>query len=611
MRNLLVVYFVLASSLSAQAAAWEPAEHVLIRVPPPSTADLNAARFGTREWQVHFKGEALIVSAASPQPATLPFSPAVETASIGSYGTQPSEAIRVADAWFLAYYHGEFGGALWQFNADGSVGRMLLGGPTYGLTRYGDEVLAETGSAAPFFFKPLRIHRFKLRNGRWQEVGHVDFEHNIVRLTRLGRDLYGVADLGLQSALVKIELSGKMQQLWTVARDLNVRAITRPANGDFAIGADGYVIRLRRKAGLFTAQWYAPRDCVRYTSGDARNDQSRCIGMSGVRPYERHAFAPIVDPQATSDGRWLLSSLGSDLLHFNGAHWIASDKPPLKENHAVQIGNAGRDPVLLSDDTLWLRLQGQWHGVGLHNAECETFFTVATNSAWCLVHYTTDASVVRIGFDGTTVMLHAPRSKFGFLSAGLFNDAWLSENAASFIVHATSSGLSELPVSSPITTISRGTAEVWFTEQDRSHYGYIDTMNQVHEVESTTGTVESINGAQGAWLKESFSGLRNVIRHIEPLRSNGGPNVLDVRTWLVAADGSLWAESAEWSTIMHLTEAGNVTRYRLPCVHPGLRLLAAPLGIWFLVRDSHCSGIIDGTGIYIRDLPSIPYVQYK
>ncbi len=114
---------------------------------------------------MRFKGEVLYASAASSPTPVIPFSPQIDTAELGYYGTQPSEALRVPGGWFLAYDHGEFGGGLWQFNTSGTIGRRLLWTPTYGLLRYGNDVLAKTLDN-PMLFRTLTIHRFSIVSQR-------------------------------------------------------------------------------------------------------------------------------------------------------------------------------------------------------------------------------------------------------------------------------------------------------------------------------------------------------------------------------------------------------------------------------------------------------------
>ncbi|MDQ2866600.1 MAG: hypothetical protein M3R51_10270 [Candidatus Eremiobacteraeota bacterium] len=291
-----------------------------VPAPAPSQEDLNAAASGTRPWYVRFKGETLVVSQSTPAPVSLPFSPLIDTATMGTYGTQPSETLHVDKSWLTAYYHGEFGGSLWAFNEDGSVGRRLLNTPAYGLTRYGDEVLVETGSSAPFFFKPLRIHRFVSANGRWEEVGHVDFKNDIVDLTLVGRTLYGLAVYDTEPALVAIDFSGNMRALFRLPRDIFVNSIARSPAGDFAIGARGYVIRLHHEVRGYAAAWLAPSDCVRYSPDEPMGVGARCIGIAGVVPYERTLLAPMPNARSSSDGNWLLSP-PSTIVHFDGTKW--------------------------------------------------------------------------------------------------------------------------------------------------------------------------------------------------------------------------------------------------------------------------------------------------
>ncbi|HET9394409.1 MAG TPA: hypothetical protein VFO29_12910, partial [Candidatus Rubrimentiphilum sp.] len=331
MRAFFAVIFAAIVAQPAAAATWTPLERGFVRIPPPSISDLNASRFGSRSWRVRFKGDNLEVADARPTPSALPFAPQIDTATMGYYGTQPTSSLHFKDVWFLSYYHGEFGGALWQFSADGSVGRMLLGGPTDDLLPFGNEVLAATGSASPWFLKPLRIHRFALSGGLWQEVGHTDFDHNITTLTNLGGQLYGIVGMDFAATLSKLDLSGNLYPLWRFNRNLEITNLGMSRHSDYALGAVGYIVRLHAIGNGLGATWYAPRDCTHYTPSinDMGAVDARCVGAAGTRPFERRRFAPASYAWTSEDGNWMLLNGGRRLLHFVGRDWIADSDSPL------------------------------------------------------------------------------------------------------------------------------------------------------------------------------------------------------------------------------------------------------------------------------------------
>jgi len=240
-----------------------------VQIAPPSGDRINAARFGTRTWHVRFVGNELRIFAPQKKPA-LRFLPAIDTETMGSNGQVPAQMVHVSGGWLFAYNHGEFGGALWQFNENGAVGRMLLPNPTYDLTPYKGMVLAATGAASPFFFKPLRIHEFARRADIWTEIAHVDFPYNIFALRNFKSQLYGIEQPAYQQiALVNIDFSGNIRQIWKSDGDFDISDLAMSENGDLSISMPGYVLRLRKNAGAYIPIWYAPRDCVAHAVSPA------------------------------------------------------------------------------------------------------------------------------------------------------------------------------------------------------------------------------------------------------------------------------------------------------------------------------------------------------
>ena len=617
MRVLLVALLIVIAVRPVSAATWSPLERDFVRILPASGADLNTSRLGSRSWRVRFNGDRVEVIEASPRIPGLPFLPEIDMPGIIYYGTQPTQVLRVIDSWFLAYNHGEFGGGLWQFNGDGSVGRMLLERPTYDLLPFGDEVLAATGSAAPFFFKPLRIHRFALRGGSWQEVGHTDFDHNITTLTNLGGQLYGIAGTAdFIAALSKLDLSGNLQPLWQFNWDLGVSSLAMSQQGDYALGARGYVVRLHKRGNGFAAAWYAPRDCITYAIFE--NDdglKARCIGAAGTRSFERRRSAPATSAWTSEDGNWMLLPGSQKIFHYNGSTWTQSGDSPLGPIESPrQILTAGNDLVVLSTSSLWLYRSGKWSRISSTDGTCQRL-ALTTRIAWCLTFNSDRSLLTGTTFDGTLVASQTIQPQAEILWPGLFDDAWFGQKDSPTIGHVTASGtVEQIRLQSPIQAISRSADAIWFTEADRLHYGFVDASNKLRELTWSGPSVLSVRGAQSdAWLEELYQDRRVIIRKVNTAGSNGGgAYAVDVKAFVVAPDGTAWVQSSAWPTILRITEAGEVTRYRLPCFDQHLVLLHGPNnGLWFLSKEPHCSGYVDAAAIHVRDLPMVEYVDYK
>ncbi|MHB1770041.1 MAG: hypothetical protein ACYCPH_03110 [Minisyncoccota bacterium] len=588
-----------------------------MRVAMPSAEDLSASRFGTRAWRVHFRGTALEVSRAPREQPAIPFAPEIDTFTMGDYGTQPTEALRVSNAWFLAYYHGEFGGALWQFNADGSVGRVLLGSPTYDLVRYRDEVLAATGSAAPFFFKPLLIHRFALRDGKWQEVGQTAFPYNIFDLTRIAGRLYGVAVLryGVQT-LAEVDLSAHMKPLWEIGGDLVVSNFAIARNGDIAIGARGYVIRLRRRGNVLRPTWYAPPDCVRYTAATNVTQalDARCIATAGTASYARRLFAPASGVTASPDGRWMLAQRGPHLLHFTQGRWHEIALPRRDVGFSAVDDPYGH-PLLSAPGQIWMQRGGHWSQIG-PSVECTTPFSISTDVAWCAALGRSESNITGIRFDGRTVVARVRAAQLRFVAAGLSGDAWFTIKDAPLIGHVAADGsVTEIRLSAPVALLAKSQRAVWFTETDQKHYGFFDLQNHLHELSSRTGysVLDIIGAPHGAWLDESSPGEGVMLRQLRSDdKKDTGRYLTEVNKAVVTVDGTLYARSSKWPTIVRMTESGQVTRYRLPCPDPYLRLVPAPNdGLWFIGKDPHCSGRIEAGAVHVQNLPLVESMEYK
>ncbi len=590
-----------------------------VQIAPPSGAQLNAARFGTRVWHVRFVGNELRAFAPPSKPQ-LPFSPAIDTATMGSYGSAPSEMLHVPDGWFLAYYHGEFGGALWHFSENGSVGRMLFGAPTNDLTRYRGMVLAATGSAAPFFFKPLRIHEFALRDRAWTEVAHVDFSDNIFTLRTFQSRLFGIEQTGYQKiALVNIDLSGNVKQLWTSQGEFDISDLAMSRSGDFAIAFPGYVLRLRKTGDAYLPVWYAPRDCVAraIAPDDPQGLNAHCVGAPGTRSYAYAHFVPASRVSVSSDGNWMLPCCAQQLLHYSGGVWQSVTLPPDTDPYLGHIENLG-DEVFIPAKFLWLRRGGEWSQLGPADGVCNPPPAVTPSIAWCVMRTSESARITGYRINGgKAIVIDATTAKPELMYPGLNNDAWLTEDRRPFIAHATEAGtLQEIPLASPVQSLSSGEREIWFTETDLSRYGYIDRAGTVHEMTwagDPGGSVLSITASRsGAWLRQSFSNARVVLRHITETGAGESLYLTNVGTSIVAPDGAVWAQSANWPTIMRLAEDGSTSRYLLPCSGQRLQLLHAPNnGVWFLSQEPHCSGLIDVNAIHVRDLPLVKQTDYQ
>lgn len=494
------------------------------------------------------------------------------------------------------------------------MGHRLLGVPTYGLLHYGDQVLAESGARSPFFSPPWRIHGFALRNGSWQEVGHTDFPVNVVRLTNLRRKFYGVA-VGYQaSSIVTLNLAGQMQRLWTLKGDLSVRNIAVSPRGDVAIGAYGYVIRLRSGAGKYSSEWYAPRDCVSYANTEDGGSNARCVGSAGTPSYERHYRAPPLRFVNSSDGNWILPCCISEALHLVDGRWITTnDVPPVQYPYFESIEPAGNDLFVYDARGTWVRRLGVWLQMG-GERDCGPVPSVAQTIAWCFVSSPTSAAIAGFRANGTS--FHVAVGPADALSAGVADDAWFSVPDKPILGHVLASGeFHLLPLRSPVGSLSRSSRSMWFTEKDQLHYGYVDEKEKVHEFSAVPGSpVISIRGARdGAWVEESFLNRRLIVRHAgETQYGIDRQYVDDIRSLLVAPDGDVWAQSMNAQTIERVSEDGDYRRYRIPCFDPSLRLLHAPKnGVWFISNYSHCSGLIDNTGIHVRSLPLVDYVDYK
>jgi len=603
-----------ATSGVASADRWSPIEKALVQIPAPSAEDLHAARFGTRAWRVRFEGDRLLITPAAERRPSLPFAPLIDTAGLGYRGSQPTQALRVGNDWFLAYYYGEFGGALWEFDSKGTAGKRLLSEATYGLVRYGDEILAETQDNS-MMVRNVRIHRFALRRGIWQEIGGAKFPHNVTTLTLLGSELYAAIKGYPVAIFSKVDLAGREQQLWRFDRDLEVSSIAQSKNGQFALGATGYVVRLRRTSHGLRAAWYAPRDCVSYSNvAEMDGGFAHCVGLHGTMDYEKHSFVPVRNPLVSRNGNWIVSQYSlPQLLHFTGAAWLPAALPALSSGEFPnQIDEIGSQLILRTTKHSWLRRNGQWRSVR-NDSGCPQWMALTLFGEWGLECADTPR-VLRIGFDGKEYSSRAPHGDPEIIAAGLFDDAWFSEKGASFIGHVDAGQpLREIQTSSPITSISRGGDKVWFTESDKSHYGYIDASNSMHELKEPSQYVDvlGISGTpDGTWIRDSLAG-RMILYYIDGV-SRTTNYVADIRYETVSPDGSVWALSSNWLTVVHATENGEMTRYRLPCLDAHALFFPAPNnGIWVQSYEPHCNALIDATGIHVRDLPLIERIDYQ
>jgi len=500
------------------------------------------------------------------------------------------------------------------YNEDGSVGHRLLNQPTYGLLRYADEVLAQSVNS-PLYSLPWRIHRFVLRGGSWQEAGHIDFPLNVAGLTDLRGHFFGIATSPINLSLVSLTLSGEIKHLWMLDGTLSLRNIAMSPGGDLAIGARGYVIRLHRENGGYAATWYAPRDCVRYADTEDGPAYARCVGMAGTPPYEHHYRAPPLRYATSGDGNWILPCCIGEALHFINGRWTATrDLPPVKNPYYESIDQSGNNLFVYEAHGLWVRHLGAWSKAGAER-DCGPVPTVAQTVAWCFTSSLTNANVTGYRANGSS--FHVAVGPADSLGAGVADDAWFSVGDKPVLGHIPATGAVQLlPVQSPIASLSRSSAAIWFREKDRLHYGYVDVHDDVvHEFDLfADAPIVDIRGAlHGAWIEYSFLNRGLFVRHVaETPYGLENDFIRDIRSFVVAPDGSVWAQNNSAFTIERLSESGEATLYRIPCLDPGLTLLHAPdNGVWFVSNLAHCTGLIDGTGIHVRSLPLVDYVDYK
>jgi hypothetical protein len=602
----------------AQSEAWQPVERGMVRIAQPSDADFESANGGTRTWRVRFNGNDLEAEPMySPrEPPRVPFDPAINTVHLGSRGTKPNQAIHISNAWFLAYNFGEFGGGLWVFSTDGTVGRRLVDGPVFNLLEYRGEILVVTVPNVMMFTPPLRIHRFGLRNGRWDEIGHTDFANNM-RVLRVGAGLYGVVRTQSDQVLAEVGLDGGMHPRWRLPENASVSNVAVTSSGDIAVGGFGFVARLHRRGNGFEAVWYAPRDCVRYKRDpDDRDDtNTRCVGIAGTRSYERQRLAPITPYWFSSDGRWILAR-GIPQRLFRVLDPGRVDEVPLPSERSgffQRVEALDDEVVLAGSKSLWRRRDGQWSRISTE--WCLNLIALDEHIAWCTGNSDDagNAPVFGLRYDGLKITPGQVHGAPQLIVPGFSSDAWISERDAALIGHVSPSGTQELSVSSPVQSISRGRDVIWFSEADEKHYGYVDARNAVHEFDAgQSSRTQWIRGAtKGAWLRETFSESRTLVRHID-YDGSTGYYAPDVRSQLVTADGVFWGQSNDWPVVMRLTEGGELARYSLPCADARVTLRAGPQnGVWFFSQEPHCSGFIDVNGISVRDLPSVETVFYR
>jgi hypothetical protein len=555
-----------------------------------------------------------------PTAAPLPFRPSINSASMGSYSSEPTELLRVSNGWFLAYNHGEFGGSLWFFSSDGSVGRLLLKAPTYDLTRYGREIIAETGLASPFFFAPARLHRFALQGDKWVEVSHTDFADLLTPIWVRAQHLYAMESTYSTQTLVKIDLAGSLRKISTVPRDLAVPDIAM-SGGDVVLGAAGYVVLLHARGPGFVAAWFAPRDCVHYAIDE--NDPtdefySRCVGMPGVQSYRRRTIRPMSQRAlyASEDGAWLADA--RHLVHWTGQRFENIDPPStsLKNDPLLQLRQVltWNEDVILQGGPLWRRHDGRWVQSEFGGSICLRAAVAESGSIWCVLNTAPKGAIGIVGLLETKYVVPRSSGEIHDVVAGARNDAWFSEDKAPYIVHVLSDGSqSEMRVSSPVLQWSHSPMNhvSWFSEADGHHIGLIDARNEVHEyaMEHTSVRADLV----GAWVGQFFAGTHPFVRHVDASgKEHVGAYAQDARSWLVTSGGALWVTSTNWPTIERQSESGDEVRYLLPCSDGRVRLLPAPNNfVWFLSLEHGCSGLIDATGVHTRELPLVEWVQYR
>lgn len=602
---------------------WQPVERVMVRIAPPSDADLSAGSFGTRAWRVRFRGTALEVSPLPlPRPQVgIPFEPMINTATMGDYGSQPTSAIRVGDAWFLAYYHGEFGGGLWIFSADGKVGRRLIDTEVYGLQRFGNDVLVVTSRNALMFMPPLTVHRFGRSGGMWQEISHTDFPVSIAPLVHIGSHLYGMAHTKYaEQAFSEIDLTGGLRTLWHFSGSAYVSDLAIAHNDDLAIGAKGFVARLRRRGNTAETLWYAPRDCVTYkrAEDDRQGLDARCVPAPQAQAYMRRRSIPAVPASfqsVSNDGRWMLTGGRPQyLLRLSGPDEVRSMPLPREASHLFFRLLGYGDDVILTEGrtaTLWLRRDTRWSNIGV--STCSNSIAMTNDALVCHDAEDGPGAVRWIGFDGTALTSDSTRSAPERVVPGSANDAWFSEKDTPVIGHLSGRGTEELPISSPIRALSSFDGSVWFTEADELHYGFVGADGKMQERPvGQYDRAKSIAASKnGAWLAESLGGTRIITYHLDADGKRTGAWVAGVRTSIVTQDGTLWSESDEWPTIVRMTEDGKMTSYALRCADKRLSLVPGPQnGIWFRSREPNCSGYIDARAITLRDFPNVESVDF-
>jgi len=236
-----------------------PKGWVLYRFPDePDNSVLRCAAFSRREWQVASDGDGVKISLYQGRHVqdSLPFDIHPDAAA-GLAGDRHVK--RVNDGWLLGYDAGEFGGALWWFDVDGSHRKKLAEDNVAGFADSSLGALALVGLAhmGTDYGKVLLVREGKQGNRQVDTISDLGSAPTAFAMESGDSLIVATYD-----KIVRVLVPGGVEQILAPKDGLPYpNSLTLSKAGVIHVGMRHFVLRLSPAIQGFKDEWLVPSDC--------------------------------------------------------------------------------------------------------------------------------------------------------------------------------------------------------------------------------------------------------------------------------------------------------------------------------------------------------------
>jgi len=189
----------------------------------------------------------------------LPFSVKPPNAEEGLAGRRRVQ--RVEDGWLVGFDAGEFGGALWWFNSDGTSRKKLAGQNIVSFMQSPSGILVLAGLAHLGMSEGV-VLRVMRKQGEWYAVHFARLDGAPETSLQESTDSFIVLTT---KSFLRVKASGVVEKLYEHKYDLlHPNSMTQSSSGVIYVGMRHFVTRLTPINTGYKEEWLVPSTCKRF-----------------------------------------------------------------------------------------------------------------------------------------------------------------------------------------------------------------------------------------------------------------------------------------------------------------------------------------------------------